>query len=117
GVAVAGGAGWVSSSPVRIIEPLPLATRDGLARIAGVTQVTFANWFGGVYQDERNFFPQFAIDRESYRQMYPEFVISDAEWQAFLGDKDGARVGEALDEGFAWRRGGGLPGKGRVVAE
>src|SRR5439155_1057238 len=74
---------------VSIIQPLPLSYRDRLARIPGVTQVTFANWFGGVYQDERNFFPQFAIDRETYRQMFPEFVLPDAEWQAFLADREG----------------------------
>jgi len=114
GVDVAGVDRLVVLNRVSIIQPLPLAYRDRLARIAGVTQVTFANWFGGVYQDERNFFPQFAIDRESYRQMYPEFVISDAEWQAFLGDREGAVVGEALAERFKWKIGDRVPVKGTI---
>jgi putative ABC transport system permease protein len=99
---------------VSIIQPLPLAYRDRLARIPGVTGVTFANWFGGVYQDERNFFPQFAIDREHYRQMYPEFVVPDDQWQAFLGDKEGAIVGEALMERFNWKIGDRIPVKGTI---
>jgi putative ABC transport system permease protein len=78
--------------------------------------VTFANWFGGVYQDERNFFPQFAIDKETYRQMYPEFVIPDDQWQAFLGDKEGAVVGEALAERFKWKLGDRIPIKGTIFA-
>src|SRR5438046_10142025 len=78
GVDVAGADRLVVLNRVSIIQPLPLAYRDRLARIPGVTQVTFANWFGGVYQDERNFFPQFAIDRETYRQMFPAFVGRDA---------------------------------------
>jgi putative ABC transport system permease protein len=105
GVDVAGVDRLVVLNRVSIIQPLPLSYRDRLARIPGVTQVTFANWFGGVYQDERNFFPQFAIDRETYRQMFPEFVLPDAEWQAFLGDREGAVVGESLAERFKWKVG------------
>jgi putative ABC transport system permease protein len=79
-----------------------------------VTQVTFANWFGGVYQDERNFFPQFAIDAGSYRQMFPEFVVPDAQWQAFLTDREGAIIGEALAERFKWKVGDRVPIKGTI---
>jgi putative ABC transport system permease protein len=114
GVDVAGADRLVVVNRVSIIQPLPLAYRDRLARIPGVTQVTFANWFGGVYQDERNFFPQFAIDRESYRQMFPEFVVADAEWQAFLADREGAIVGEALAERFTWKVGDRVPIRGTI---
>ena len=116
GVDVAGVDRLVVLNRVSLIQPLPLAYRDRLARIPGVTQVTFANWFGGVYQDERNFFPQFAIDRESYRQMFPEFVIPDDQWQAFLADKAGAIVGESLAERFKWKIGDRIPVKGTIFA-
>jgi putative ABC transport system permease protein len=69
GIDVAGADRLVVVNRVSIIQPLPLAYRDRLLRTPGVTQVTFANWFGGVYQDEKNFFAQFAIDREHYREM------------------------------------------------
>jgi putative ABC transport system permease protein len=114
GVDVAGVDRLVVLNRVSIIQPLPLAYRDRLARITGVSHVTFANWFGGVYQDERNFFPQFAIDREGYRQMYPEFIVPDDQWQAFLGDKEGAIVGEALAERFKWTIGDRIPIKGAI---
>jgi putative ABC transport system permease protein len=114
GVEVAGVDRLVVLNRVSIIQPLPLAYRDRLARISGVSHVTFANWFGGVYQDERNFFPQFAIDRDGYRQMYPEFLVPDEQWQAFLGDKEGAIVGEALAERFNWKIGDRIPIKGTI---
>jgi putative ABC transport system permease protein len=114
GVDVAGVDRLVVLNRVSIIQPLPLAYRDRLARIPGVTRVTFANWFGGVYQDERNFFPQFAIDHESYRQMFPEFVIPDDQWQAFLADREGAIVGQALAERFQWKVGDRIPIKGTI---
>ncbi len=114
GVEVAGADRLVVLNRVSIIQPLPLAYRDRLARIPGVTQVTFANWFGGVYQDERNFFPQFAIDHETYRKMFPEFVIPDDQWQTFLADREGAVVGEALAERFKWKAGDRVPIKGTI---
>jgi putative ABC transport system permease protein len=116
GVDVAGADRLVVVNKVSIIQPLPLSYRDRMARIPGVTQVTFANWFGGVYQDERNFFPQFAIDRETYRQMFPEFVIPDDQWQAFLVDREGCIVGEALAERFQWKVGDRIPLKGTFFA-
>ena len=79
-----------------------------------MTQVTFANWFGGVYQDERNFFPQFAIDRETYRQMFPEFVVPDDQWQAFLADREGVHRGRGLAERFKWKLGDRIPIKGTI---
>ncbi|MFI5338959.1 MAG: ABC transporter permease [Candidatus Methylomirabilales bacterium] len=114
GLEVAGVDRLVVVNKVSIIQPLPLSYRDRLLRIPGVTHVTFANWFGGVYQDERNFFPQFAIDRETYRQMFAEFVIPDGQWQVFLADREGCIVGEALAERFKWKLGDRIPIKGTI---
>lgn len=114
GLEVAGADRLVVLNKVSIIQPLPLSYRDRLLRIPGVTQVTFANWFGGVYQDERNFFPQFAVDRETYRQMFPEFVVPDDQWQAFLADREGCIVGEALAERFNWKLGDRIPILGTI---
>jgi len=114
GVEVAGTDRLVVVNKVSIIQPLPLSYRDRLLRIPGVTQATFANWFGGVYQDERNFFPQFAIDPEGYRRMFTEFVIPDDQWQAFLADREGCIIGEGLAKRFHWKLGDRLPIKGTI---
>ena len=114
GIDVAGADRLVVVNRVSIIQPLPLAYRDRLLRVPGVTQATFANWFGGVYQDERNFFAQFAIDRETYRQMFPEFLVPDDQWRAFLADKEGAVAGEALAEKFKWKIGDRIPIRGTI---
>jgi len=114
GVEVAGADRLVVVNKISIIQPLPLSYRDRLLRIPGVTQATFANWFGGVYQDERNFFPQFAVDHEAYRQMYPEVLIPDGQWQAFLADREGGIVGEGLAERFKWKLGDRIPIQGTI---
>jgi putative ABC transport system permease protein len=97
-----------------MIQPLPLSYRDRLLRMSGIKQVTYDNWFGGVYQDEKNFFPQFAVDVEHQRAMYPEFKVPEEQWQAFAGDREGAIAGQSLADRFGWKVGDRIPIKGTI---
>jgi putative ABC transport system permease protein len=114
GVEVAGADRVVVINKVSIIQPLPYSYRERLMRMPGVKDVTFANWFGGVYQDERNFFAQFAIDTDTYRQMFTEFAVPDAQWQAFVDDREGVIVGQGLAERFGWKVGDRIPIRGTI---
>ena len=114
GLEVAGANRLVVVNKVSIIQPLPISYMDKIARISGVTLVTHANWFGGVYQDERNFFPQFAIEDGTYRHMFPEFIVPDDQWKTFIGDREGAIVGEDLVKRFHWKVGDRVPIKGTI---
>jgi putative ABC transport system permease protein len=114
GLEVAGADRLVIVNKVSIIQPLPISYKDRLLRIPGVKEVTHANWFGGVYQDERNFFPQFAIADETYRAMFPEFLIPADQWQAYMADREGAIVGEDLVKRFKWKIGDRIPIKGTI---
>jgi putative ABC transport system permease protein len=98
-----------------IIQPLPLAYRDRMMRIPGVKDVTHFNWFGGVYQDPKNFFGQFAIDVEHQRQMFPEFQVPDDQWQTFLKDRTGAVAGAGLIKRFGWKVGDRIPIQGTFL--
>src|SRR5271167_4352370 len=84
GVDVAGVDRLMVINKVSIIQPLPISYRDQILRIPGVKGVTFDVWFGGIYQDPKNFFPSFAIDVDNQRQVYPEQVVSDDQWNAFV---------------------------------
>jgi putative ABC transport system permease protein len=97
-----------------IINPIPLSYRDKILRIPGVKAVTHNNWFGGVYQDEKNFFPQFVIDPENQRQVVPEMVVPDDQWNAFLKDRQGAIVGQRTMERFHWKIGDRIPIKSTI---
>jgi putative ABC transport system permease protein len=114
GVEVAGADRVLVINKVSMIQPLPLAYRDRIARVSGVKQVTFASWFGGVYQDERKFFPQFAIDHTSYRDLYTEFEIPDEQWKAFEADKAGCIVGAATAKRYGFKVGDRVPIKGAI---
>jgi putative ABC transport system permease protein len=115
GVEVAGADRLVVINKVSIIQPLPIAYRDRIAQVPGVKAVTYASWFGGIYQDERNFFPQMAIDPETWRAMYPEFKVSDDEWNAFVKDLRGCIVGAATAKRFGWKIGDRIPIKGSYL--
>ena len=71
--------------------------------------VTHQNWFGGVYQDPKNFFPQYVIDPEYQRQVYPELIVPDDQWNTFLKDRQGAIAGEATAKRFGWKIGDRIP--------
>jgi putative ABC transport system permease protein len=92
-----------------IINPIPLAYRDKILRIPGVKAVTHNNWFGGTYIEEKNFFPQFVIDPENQRTVFPELVVPDDQWKAFVNDRQGAIAGAKLAERFHWKVGDRIP--------
>jgi len=104
GVDVAGADRLIVINRVTIIQPIPLSYRDKILRIPGVKQVTHQNWFGGVYQDEKNFFPQFVIDVENQRQVYPELEVPEDEWNNFVKDRQGAIAGARTSAGVMARR-------------
>lgn len=99
----------VTINRVSIIQPLPLAYRDKIQRIPGVQAVTHNNWFGGVYQDEKNFFPQFVIDVENQRRVIPELVVPDDQWQNFVKDRQGGIAGAKTAQRFGWKIGDRIP--------
>jgi putative ABC transport system permease protein len=112
---VAGADRLVVINRTSIIQPLPLSYDDKIRRIPGVKEVSYANWFGGVYQDERNFFPQFAIDTDNQRKVFPEFAIPDEQWEAFVKDRQAAIAGAATAKRFGWKVGDRIPIKGTFL--
>jgi putative ABC transport system permease protein len=78
GIEIAGVDRLVVLNRTGMTQTLPLSYRDKLLQIPGVKHVTFAQWFGGIYQEERNFFPQMAIDSETYGDMFPEAIWLEA---------------------------------------
>ena len=80
-------------SSVSLMFPLPLPYRDRIKQVEGVQNISWARWFGGIYKEPKNFFPQFAIDPRSYLDMYPEYVVSNEEKQLFIKDKRSVLIG------------------------
>jgi putative ABC transport system permease protein len=95
----------VSRNSVSMIFPLPLNYRSRIQLIDGVEQVAYANWFGGVYIDERHFFPRMAIGPENYFNVFPEFLIPKDELKAFWKERNACIAGRRLIEQYGWKPG------------
>jgi putative ABC transport system permease protein len=106
----------VTRSSVSLVFSLPLTYAEKIRRVPGVRSVSWANWFGGVYVSERNFFPQFAVDVPTYLEMYPEFVLPPEERKAFLTDRNGTIVGRKLALQYGWRIGDQIPLRGTIYS-
>jgi putative ABC transport system permease protein len=115
GVEVAGADRLVTTNRIGLINPLPLSYQDRILQIPGVKGVTHYNWFGGVYQDPKNFFAQFVIDPTTQRQIFTEFKIPDEQWQNFVKDRQGAIVGAFTAKRFGWKVGDKIPIQGTFL--
>jgi putative ABC transport system permease protein len=106
-------AGTEASSSTRIVTirstslifSMPTSHAEVIRQIPGVRDLTWANWFGGIYKDPKNFFAQFGIDPESYLRMYPEVILSPEQKRAFLEDRTGCVVGDGLIKRYGWKVG------------
>jgi putative ABC transport system permease protein len=97
-----------------LIMPLPFSYGDQIRQIPDISGVTFATWFGGVYQDEKNFFPQFAVDADSWLAVYAEYLVAPEQRRAFLQDRQGCLIGRALAKRFGWKVGDRIPLRGTI---
>jgi len=104
----------VTRSAVSLTFAMPISYAQRIKAVEGVSTVSWANWFGGIYQSERNFFPQFAIEPASYLKLYPEYLLSDEEKLAFLKDRQGAIVGQKLATQYGWKIGDQIPLRGTI---
>lgn len=104
----------VTRNATSLIFPLPLSYEARIRAVDGVTGVGYANWFGGIYQDPKNFFAQFAISGESYLAIYPDYLMPEADRAAFLRDRKGAIVGRKLADQYGFKVGDVIPIKGTI---
>src|SRR5215510_9173501 len=95
---------------VNFTQPLPIAYYNRVRSVAGVRQVAHANWFGGYYQDPRNFLVVMAVEPETYTDIFSrDFDFAPEARQAFIRTRTGALVGEAMARKWGWKVGDRVP--------
>jgi putative ABC transport system permease protein len=115
-----GGAGAAGADRLNVINtvslilPLPFSYRDRLLQLAGVKAVTHATWFGGIYQNERNFFPQVAVDKDTWFEVYADYTLTPEAREAFLRDRQACVVGRSLADRFGFKVGDRIPLRGTI---
>ena len=103
----------VTRNAISLVFPLPLSYEARIRSVEGVATVARANWFGGIYQDPKKFFAQFAVSA-NYLDLYPEFVLPEAQRQAWLRDRKGCLVGRQLADAYGFKVGDVLPLQGTI---
>lgn len=95
----------ITRHAVSVVFTLPIAYKEQLLKIDGVTDVTYAIWFGGVYVDTKNFFPQMGVDQTNFFEIYSELDISAGQREAFKKERRAAIIGQKLADRFGWKVG------------
>ncbi len=104
----------VTRNAISLIFPLPFSYKEKIRQVSGVQTVSWGNWFGGIYIDEKNFFANFAVDPETYLSLYPEYTLSPEEKAAFFRDRKGFVAGRKLAEKYRWQQGDTVTLKGTI---
>lgn len=109
GVEVAGADRLITRNKVSLINLVPLAHKGDIEAIDGVDLVTHQTWFGGIYQQPTNFFPQFVVDPEPFMDLYPEYVLTEEQKANWLANRTGVIIGRSLVDRFGWSVGDRVP--------
>ena len=113
GAAASSNARLVTRNSISLVFALPVSYENRIRGVDGVSAVARSNWFGGIYQEPKNFFPQFAVS-DNYLSLYPEFTLSGEQRAGFQRDRKGALVGRQLADRFGFKVGDTLPLRGAV---
>ena len=104
----------ITRNAISLVFLLPASYQEKIRQVPGVTTVSAGNWFGGVYIDEKNFFPNFAVEPKAYLELYPEYVLTPEEKKDFLVDRKGCVVGKNTAERFGWKVGDAITLRGTI---
>ncbi len=103
----------VTRNAVSLVSPLPLSYEPKIRALPHVTGVSHAQWFGGVYINEKNFFATFAV-AEHYLDLLPEIVVPEAQKEDFLRERGAALAGRKLAVRYGWHIGQRITLKGNI---
>ncbi len=95
----------VTRNAISLTFNIPLAYKEKILKVPGVTEVSHSTYFGGVYIDPANYFIKFGVDHTNYFKLYPEIVIEPAEWNAFSKERNAIIIGRGLADRFGWEIG------------
>lgn len=114
GVQASSAARLITRNAISLVMPLPLSYAPRIRQVDGVGRVSWGTWFGGVYQDEKNFFPSFAVEPDGYLDLYPEMVLTAAELAAFRRERSACVVGRKTAARFGWKLGQTITLRGTI---
>lgn len=108
GGSVEGANRLITASRLSITQSLPIRLEAQIRQVAGVRDVTYGMWFGGIYRDPKDFFPNFSV-APNYFDIYGELEVAPDQLKRWQDTRTGAIVGESLAKEFGWKIGDTIP--------
>ncbi|MEN5426839.1 ABC transporter permease [Stenotrophomonas pennii] len=108
GGSVEGANRLITASRLSITQSLPIRLESQIRQVAGVRDVTYGMWFGGIYRDPKDFFPNFSV-APNYFDIYGELEVAPDQLKRWQDTRTGAIVGESLAKDFGWKIGDTIP--------
>jgi putative ABC transport system permease protein len=109
GVRIADADRLIVRHKVSLIQTLPVSYAQRLASLAGIDAVVHMTWFGGIYQEPKNFFANMPVEPEKFYDLFPEFTLSPEAKEKWGKTRNGAIIGRALADRFQWKVGDRVP--------
>lgn len=108
GGSVEGANRLITASRLSLTQSLPIRLEAQIRQVAGVRDVTYGMWFGGIYRDPKDFFANFSV-APNYFDVYRELQVAPDQLKRFQETRTGAIVGEGLAAKYGWKIGDTIP--------
>jgi putative ABC transport system permease protein len=99
----------ITQARVSFTNPLPLRLLPRLEAVPGVEAVSWSQFFGGIYIDQRHFFPQFAVNPDRWLNVFRECTLPPDQLRAWKESRAAAIAGRDLMNRFGWKVGDRVP--------
>jgi putative ABC transport system permease protein len=100
----------ITTNKTSITLSLPFSDVQQIRSLPGVKEVTWLTWFGGYYQEAKNFIFAIPVDIESYINVHnDEISVDKGELDAFRKMRTAALVNSNLMKKYGWKVGDKLP--------
>lgn len=114
GVEASSAARLVTRNAISLIFPLPISYMNKIRQVEGVKSISYGNWFGGIYIDEKHFFANYAVNPKTYLEIYPEIILPSDQKAVVIRDRKSAVAGRKLAERYGWKIGDVITLKGTI---
>lgn len=99
----------MTNHKISITRSLPINYQQKIAALEGVDHVTYASWFGGFFQNEKNQLAMTAVNHENYFELFDEFLIIEKQLKQWKDMRTGLIIGQKVADKFGWKVGDKIP--------
>jgi len=99
----------ITSHKISLTQSLPINYQQKIAALPGVKLVSYASWFGGYFQNEKNQLPITAVEHNNYFDLFDEYKIPNEQLIQWKKNRTGIVIGQGLADKYGWKIGDTVP--------